>query len=165
MGVPWWLRWSGVCLQCWRHGFDPWVGKIPWERKWQPTPVFLSGKIPWTEKPGRLQSMGSQRVWHKWVANKELSAFLIGQFCWLYILFVFLFLLLFRAFLHFLHNNFNGYRIIGFLFSTFCTSHCSLFFLPRFLVRNHVILYFILFYYFIIVRLIFPCIWFSAIWI
>ena len=30
--------------QCWRHGFDPWAGKIPWRRKWQPTPVFLSGK-------------------------------------------------------------------------------------------------------------------------
>jgi len=25
--------------------FDPWVGKIPWRRKWQPTPVFLSGKF------------------------------------------------------------------------------------------------------------------------
>ena len=25
-------------------GFDPWVRKIPWRRKWQPTPVFLSGK-------------------------------------------------------------------------------------------------------------------------
>ena len=23
--------------------FDPWVGKIPWRRKWQPTPVFLLG--------------------------------------------------------------------------------------------------------------------------
>ena len=22
-------------------GFDPWVWKIPWRRKWQPTPVFL----------------------------------------------------------------------------------------------------------------------------
>ena len=27
------------------HGFDPWVGKIPWSRKWQPTPVFLSGEF------------------------------------------------------------------------------------------------------------------------
>ena len=27
-----------------RPGFDPWVGKIPWRRKWQPTPVFLPGK-------------------------------------------------------------------------------------------------------------------------
>ena len=28
-----------------RHEFDPWVGKIPWRRKWQPTPVFLPGKF------------------------------------------------------------------------------------------------------------------------
>jgi len=27
-----------------RYGFDPWVRKIPWRRKWQPTPVFLPGK-------------------------------------------------------------------------------------------------------------------------
>ena len=25
-------------------GFNSWVGKIPWRRKWQPTPVFLSGE-------------------------------------------------------------------------------------------------------------------------
>ena len=24
--------------------FDPWVGKIPWRRAWQPTPVFLAGE-------------------------------------------------------------------------------------------------------------------------
>ena len=24
--------------------FNPWVGKIPWKREWQPTPVFLPGK-------------------------------------------------------------------------------------------------------------------------
>ena len=39
-------------------------GKIPWRRKWQPTPVILPGKIPWTEKPGRLQFMQLQRVGH-----------------------------------------------------------------------------------------------------
>ena len=33
-----------ICLQCRRLGFDPWVGKIPWSRAWQPTPVFLPGK-------------------------------------------------------------------------------------------------------------------------
>ena len=27
----------------------------PWRREWQPTPVFLPGKFPWTEEPGRLQ--------------------------------------------------------------------------------------------------------------
>ena len=47
-----------VCLQCWRPGFDPWVGKIPWRRAWQPTPVFLLGESPCTEEPGRLQSWG-----------------------------------------------------------------------------------------------------------
>ena len=49
--------------QCRRHRrcrFDPWVGKIPWRRKWQPTPVFLpaefhgqrslAGYSPWTQR-------------------------------------------------------------------------------------------------------------------
>ena len=30
--------------QCRRPGLDPWVGKIPWRRNWQPTPAFLPGK-------------------------------------------------------------------------------------------------------------------------
>ena len=33
------------CGRCKRHGFDPCVGKILWNRKWQPTPVFLPGKF------------------------------------------------------------------------------------------------------------------------
>ena len=33
-----------VCLQCQRPGFNAWVGKIPWRRKWQPILVFLPGK-------------------------------------------------------------------------------------------------------------------------
>ena len=44
----------------WETG-NPWVGKIPWKRAWQPTPVFLPGESPRTEKLGRLQSMGSHR--------------------------------------------------------------------------------------------------------
>ena len=35
---------ASVCLQCGRPGIDPWVGKIPWRRKWQPTSLFLPGK-------------------------------------------------------------------------------------------------------------------------
>ena len=42
--LHWWLRWESSCLQCGRSGFDPWVGKIPWRRKWQCTPVLLPGK-------------------------------------------------------------------------------------------------------------------------
>ena len=47
-----------------RCGFNPWVGKTPWRRVWQPTLVFLPGESPWTEKPSGLQSMGLQsRTW------------------------------------------------------------------------------------------------------
>ena len=39
-------------------------GEDPQRKEWQPTPVFLPGEIPWTEEPGEIQSMGSQRVGH-----------------------------------------------------------------------------------------------------
>ena len=54
LGLPWWLSWWRIHLQCGRPGFVPWVGKIPWRRAWHPTPVFLPGESPWTEEPGRL---------------------------------------------------------------------------------------------------------------
>ena len=34
-----------IRLQCRRPGFDSWVQRIPWRRKWQPTPVFLPKKF------------------------------------------------------------------------------------------------------------------------
>ena len=65
----WWLRRLSVCLQCGRPGFDPWVGKIPWRRKWQSTPVLLPGKShrqrslvgysPW----GRKESDTTERLY------------------------------------------------------------------------------------------------------
>ena len=42
-----WLRGKESACQFRRHRrreFDPWVGKMPWRKKWQPAPVFLSGK-------------------------------------------------------------------------------------------------------------------------
>ena len=47
--------------------------EIPWKRAWQPTPVFLPGESPWMEEPGRLRSMGSQRVGHNWVTKHIIS--------------------------------------------------------------------------------------------
>ena len=47
LGLQRWLSGWRICLHfrsCRRHGFDPWVGKIPGRRSWQPTPVFLPGK-------------------------------------------------------------------------------------------------------------------------
>ena len=37
-------QWQKIPLRSRRLGLHPWVGKIPWRRKWQPTPVFLPGK-------------------------------------------------------------------------------------------------------------------------
>ena len=54
-----------VC-QCRRRGFDPWIRKIPWRRKRQPTPVFLPWKSHRQRKRGRLQSIGSYRVGYDW---------------------------------------------------------------------------------------------------
>ena len=68
-GLPWWLRQKRICLQCGRPGFNPRVRKIPWRRAWQHSPIFLPGESPWTEEPGRLQSLGSQRVGHDWVTK------------------------------------------------------------------------------------------------
>ena len=53
------------CRRCW---FDPWVRNI--QEKWIAThSSILAWIIPWTEDPGGLQSMGSQRVGHDWVTN------------------------------------------------------------------------------------------------
>ena len=44
MGLPWWLSGQESACQYRRRGFKRWIRKIPWRRKWQPTPVFLPGK-------------------------------------------------------------------------------------------------------------------------
>ena len=45
MGLPSRLIGEESACQCRRHGFDPWVGKIPCRRKWHTSPVFLPGKF------------------------------------------------------------------------------------------------------------------------
>ena len=47
VGLPRWLSGKESTCQrrrCRRHMFNLWIRKIPWSRKWQPTPVFLPGK-------------------------------------------------------------------------------------------------------------------------
>ena len=38
--------------------FNPWVGKIPWRRKWQPTPVLLPRKVYQAPQSIELQRVG-----------------------------------------------------------------------------------------------------------
>ena len=42
--------------------FNPWVGKIPWRKKWQPTPVFLPGKSNGQSSLEGYSPLGCQRV-------------------------------------------------------------------------------------------------------
>ena len=61
--LPWWLRQSRICLQCRRLGFVPCIGKIPWrwkEKEMATRSSILAWRMPWTEEPGRLQSMELQ---------------------------------------------------------------------------------------------------------
>ena len=57
-------------LQCRRCGFDPWVGNIPWQRKWQPTPVFLPGKSHGQRSLVDCSPWGHKRVRHNWAAKR-----------------------------------------------------------------------------------------------
>ena len=117
--LSWCLSGKEYACQYRRHKrceFNPWVGKMPWRRAWQPSPIFLPGeshgerslvgyspwghkesdkaevtqhthimgkdmathssilawRIPWREEPGRLQSMGLQRVGHNWMTNTDI---------------------------------------------------------------------------------------------
>ena len=47
----------------------------PWEKEKAAHSSILAWRIPWTEEPGRLQSMGSQRVRYDW-AHTNISLFL-----------------------------------------------------------------------------------------
>ena len=44
------------CRRCKRCGFDPWLGKIPWRRAWQPTPAFLPGESHGQRSLGHKES-------------------------------------------------------------------------------------------------------------
>ena len=64
-------QWKRNCLRCRRLGFNLWVGKIPWRRKWQLTPVFLPQKSHGQRNLAGLQSMGLQRVRHDWMTKQQ----------------------------------------------------------------------------------------------
>ena len=58
-----------------RYRFAPWVGKIP-EEDTETHSSILAWRIPWTEEPGRLQSIGSQTVDMTEVTEHDIPFFL-----------------------------------------------------------------------------------------
>ena len=77
IGLPRWLSGKESACQCRRHqrcGFNPWVRKIPWRRKWQPTPVVFPG-----ESYGQRSLMGYTAWGRKELETSErLSTHTIG---------------------------------------------------------------------------------------
>ena len=68
-GLPWWLSGRESACQCRRCGFNPWVRKIPWRRKWQLTPVLLPD-----ESRGQKSQVGySPRVCKESDMTEQLS--------------------------------------------------------------------------------------------
>ena len=64
-GLPRWHSGKESACSCSRRpkrrGFSPWIGKIPWSRKWQPAPVFLPGKSHGQQ--ATLHGVTKSRIW------------------------------------------------------------------------------------------------------
>ena len=76
-GLPRWFNDKESTCQCRRRWFDSWVGKIPWQRKWQPTLGYFPGESR-TEEPDGLQSTGLQRAGQDW-ATENAHTYLNGM--------------------------------------------------------------------------------------
>ena len=70
-----------ILLQCKKCRFNPWDGKIPWRRAWQPTPVLLPG-----ESHGQKRLVGYspegcrvRRDWSNWTCTQESENVLCGE--------------------------------------------------------------------------------------
>ena len=64
MGLPRWLSGKESTCQCRKCGFNPWVGKVPWSRKWQPIPGILPRKSHGQRSLMGHIPRGSQKVGH-----------------------------------------------------------------------------------------------------
>ena len=70
-GLLWWLCGKESTCQCKRHRFNPWVGTIPWRKKWQPTPLFLSGKSHEQRSLVGYSPWGHKRVGHDLITKQQ----------------------------------------------------------------------------------------------
>ena len=71
--LPWWLSGKESASQCGRCGFNPWVGKIPWRREWQPTAVFLPGKSHGQRSLAGYSLWGCERIRHNLGTKQQLA--------------------------------------------------------------------------------------------
>ena len=87
-----WLSGRESACQCMnhrRHEFDPWIRKIPWRRKWHPSPVFLPGKShghrslagcsPWCHKSDRTEHTRTHAHTHMQHCQKAIQMKFVTQ--------------------------------------------------------------------------------------
>ena len=79
--IPWWLNGKESACQCRRHRFNPWVRKIPWRRKWQPTPVFLLGNSPEQRSQGGYSLWGHKRIGHGLATKEQQKLSTVEMYC------------------------------------------------------------------------------------
>ena len=77
LGIWKYKNWASIKVQLWALWKAMGV-----EKAIAPPSSTLAWKIPWTEEPGRLQSMGSWRVRHDWVASLSLFTFMHRRRKW-----------------------------------------------------------------------------------
>ena len=70
-GLPRWLSNKESTCQCKRRRFDPWVRKIPWRRRWQPTAIFLPGKSHRQRSLAGYSPQGHWRVRHHLATEQQ----------------------------------------------------------------------------------------------
>ena len=76
LSLPKWLSGKEPACQhrrCRRCRFNPWVGKIPWSRKWHPIPVFLPGKFHGQRSLAEYSPWGGKELDMAEHARKELK--------------------------------------------------------------------------------------------
>ena len=71
LGLPRWLSGEEFSCQCRRFRFNPWVMKIPWRRKWQPTPVYLPGKSLGQRSLASYSPWDHKKVRHNFVTKQQ----------------------------------------------------------------------------------------------
>ena len=68
------------CRRSKRHRFDPWVRKMSWRRKWQPTPVSLPGSSHGQRSPVGYSPWGHKRVSDLATKQQQITLSLFGSF-------------------------------------------------------------------------------------
>ena len=74
---------NNLPAQCRRTGFNSWVSKISWRRKWQPTLVFLPGKYQGQRRLAGYSSWDHERDFEKTLGDSEGQGSLMCHNPWL----------------------------------------------------------------------------------